>query len=84
MPEASGRRAVAAVLAVAGLVIVGDVTILSVYLRSDGPVSPIGVIAVAASLVRIGVSLVTVRHASAFRRREAVPAPSPVGRDARR
>ena len=84
LPEADGRRAAAAVLAVAGLVIIGDVTILGVYLGSDTPVSPLGVIAVAASLTRIGVSLLTVRCASAFRRRTVVPAPSPVGRDARR
>jgi len=84
LPEASGRRAVGAVLAVAGLVITGDVTILSVYLASDVPVSPFGVLAVAASLIRIGVSLVTVRRAATFRRRTTVPARSGTGRNPRR
>lgn len=80
LPEASGHRAVASVLAVAGLVIIGDVTIIGIYLGSDAR----GVIAVVASLIRIGASLLIVRRAAAFRRREAIPAPSLVGRDARR
>ena len=76
LPEASGRRAVGAVLAVAGLVITGDATIVTVYLASDVPVSPLGVLAIAASLIRIGVSLVTVRRAATVRRQTTAPARS--------
>ncbi|WP_125810254.1 permease prefix domain 1-containing protein [Actinoplanes sp. ATCC 53533] len=84
LPEASASRAAATVLAVAGLVVVGDVTIVGVYLCSGAPVQPLGLVAVTASLIRIGVSLLTVRRATALRRRVMVPDRSPVGRDARR
>lgn len=72
------------VLAVAGLVVIGDATILGVYLGSDARVSPLGVVAVAASLIRIGAGLAVVRRASALLRSNAVRARSAVGRDARR
>jgi hypothetical protein len=83
LPEAGARRAAAAALGVAGLTIAGDVTIVGVYLGSDPLATPLGIVAVVASLTRIGVSLVTVRCAAGFRRRAAVPARSPVARDAR-
>jgi len=68
LPEAGGRRAAAAVLAVAGLAIAGDVTIVGVYLESGYPARPLAMIAVAASLLRVGVSLVVVRRAAEVRR----------------
>jgi len=58
LPEASACRAAAAVLAVAGLVVVGDVTVVAVYVGSDAPAGALGIVAVAASLTRIGFSLV--------------------------
>jgi hypothetical protein len=83
LPEASARRAAGAVLAIAGLAIAGDVTTIGVYLGSDYLPTPLGIVAVAASLTRIGVSLVIVRHDAALRRRAAVPARPPVPHDAR-
>lgn len=79
LPEAGGRRVVTAVLAVTGLVAVGDATIVAVYLGSDAPATPLGIVAIAASLIRIGVSLVTVRRAATLRRRAVTPARSRVG-----
>jgi hypothetical protein len=84
LPEASPGRAVAAVLAVAGPAITGGLTVLGVYLGSDSPAQPPGMVAVAASLIRIGLGLLTVRRTAARRRRATVPARSPVGIDARR
>ncbi|MEV6637883.1 permease prefix domain 1-containing protein [Actinoplanes sp. NPDC051470] len=84
LPEAGAGRAVVAVLAVAGLAITGDLTILAVYLGSDAPTPPLGLVAVAASLIRIGFSSITIRRAAALRRRTATPDRSTVGRNARR
>jgi len=67
LPEAGDRRAAGAVLAVAALVIAGDVVILGGYLGSQPPVSPLGALAVAASLIRIGISLVVLRRTAALR-----------------
>jgi hypothetical protein len=77
LPEASAHGAATAVLAVAGLTVAGDVTIVGVHLASDAPATPLGIVAVAASLTRIVVSLVIVRRAAALRRRAAIPARSP-------
>lgn len=74
LPEAGPRRVVAAVLAVAGLVLAADITVIAIYTGSGIPWRPLAMIAVAASLVRIVGSLITVRHAASFvrfRRRRA-------------
>ena len=84
LPEAGAGRAVVAVLAVAGLAITGDLTILAVYLGSDAPTPPLGLVAVAASLIRIGFSSITIHRAATMRRRATGPDRSMVGRDARR
>lgn len=85
LPEASARRAASAVLAVAGLAIAGDLAIVGVYLASDSPAAPLGIVAIAASLTRVGVSLVIAHRAAALQRHGAIPARSPVRRrDTRR
>jgi hypothetical protein len=70
LPETSPGRALAGVVTVAGLAVTGDVAIIGVYLGSGGAARPLAVTAIAASLIRIGLSLVTIRHAVALRHRE--------------
>jgi hypothetical protein len=67
LPEAGPRRALAATVAVAALAATGDAFLIGVLIWSDIPVRPLAAIAVAASLTRIGCSLVTVRRATALR-----------------
>jgi HAAS domain-containing protein len=84
LPETGPGRALAGVVIVAGLAVTGDLAVIGVYLGSGGPARPLAVVAIAASLIRIGLSLVTIRHAAALRHREAGPVRSVVDRDARR
>jgi hypothetical protein len=64
IPEASPHRAITAVLAVAGLVLAVDTTIIVSYVWSGGPWRLLAVIAIAASLVRIVCGVWTLRDAS--------------------
>ena len=73
LPETSPGRALAGVVTVAGLAVTGDIAIIGIYLGSGGAARPLAVIAITASLTRIGLSLVTIRHAVALRHREAGP-----------
>ena len=66
LPEASPRRAITTVLAIAGLVLTADITVIAIYTQSDIPWRPLAIIAVAASLFRIVSSIITLRPASAI------------------
>lgn len=74
LPETGPRRALTAVAVVAGLALAADVTAIVMYARLGPPVSPPAVAAVAAvaapaaSLIRIGWSLLTVLAAARMRR----------------
>jgi hypothetical protein len=69
LPEAGPRRALTATLGVALLAMIADVAIIGVYRGSGMPIGPLAVVATAASLTRIGYSLIVVRHAIRLRRR---------------
>jgi hypothetical protein len=55
-------------MAIAGLVLAGDLTMVAVFARSDLPLTPLAVIAVTAGLVRLASSVMVVRHATGARR----------------
>jgi hypothetical protein len=76
LPEASAQRALAAARAVAALAATADLVIIGLYLRSDIPARALSIIAIAASLTRIGCSLVTIRRATALRNRLANQVPA--------
>jgi len=86
LPEASPYRALTATIAVAALALAGDLTVISLYLRSAAPMQPLAILAIGASLIRIPCSVVTLRHATLMRRRTPrAPGPAGTGRhDARR
>jgi hypothetical protein len=87
LPEASPSRALTATVAIATLALVGDLTVITVYLGSAAPLQPLAILAIGASLIRIACSVVTLRHATQIRHRGTLGAPeSPAtGRhDARR
>jgi len=71
LPELDPRRALTAVIGVAALAGGVDLLIIGGWLRSDPDASPLAVVAVAASAIRIGCVLVAVRRAVALRRRLA-------------
>jgi hypothetical protein len=68
LPEASPHRALAATAAIAALCIAGDLTMITIFLLSGTPTRALAVIAIAASLTRIGCSITTIRHAERMRR----------------
>jgi hypothetical protein len=71
LPETSPRRALAATAAVAGLCLIGDLTLLATLGLSGPPARPVAVVAVvavAASLTRIAASVVALRQANRLRR----------------
>jgi len=80
LPETGPRRALVAVVAVGVLVVGADVAVIAVYLGSGWPARPLGVVAVAASVIRSGCCLGAVRHAAALHRRLV----DRTGRDAHR
>jgi hypothetical protein len=87
LPEASPHRALTATIAVAALALVGDLTVITLYVRSAALVRPLAILAIGASLIRITCSLVTLRHATLMRRSSTPRAPEPAGtgrRDAHR
>ena len=67
LPETSPHRALAASTAIAGLCLIGDLTMITIYVLSGMPVRPLAAIAVAASLTRIAASITTMRHATQMR-----------------
>ena len=66
LPEASSHRAMTATIAIATLTLIGDVTVIGLYL-SPTAVRPLAILAISASLIRIAASLVTLRHATLMR-----------------
>jgi hypothetical protein len=79
VPEASPRRAVGGVLAVASLVLATDTTIIATYVRSGVPWRPLAVVAVGASLVRIVCGVRVLRGACLIWRATAAHDPVPPG-----
>ena len=69
LPETGPRRALAATIAIATLCIIGDLTMITMFMVSGAPTRPLAVIAIAASLTRIACSITTVRHATRMRSR---------------
>jgi hypothetical protein len=47
--------------------IIGDLTMINIFVVSGAPTRPLAVIAIAASLTRIACSITTVRHARRMR-----------------
>jgi hypothetical protein len=62
LPETGPHRALAATTAIAALCVIGDLTMITVYLLSGTPNRPLAVIAIAASLTRITCSIITMRQ----------------------
>jgi hypothetical protein len=69
LPETGPRRALAATTAIATLCLIGDLTVITMFMVSGAPARPLAVIAIAASLIRIACSITTVRHATRMRSR---------------
>jgi hypothetical protein len=67
LPETNPHRALAATTAIAALCLIGDLTMITIYLLSGTTVRPLAAVAVAASLTRIAGSVTTVRHAIQMR-----------------
>jgi MFS family permease len=67
-PEASPQRALIGTTIVAALALAGDLTVITLYLLSDTPLTPLAIPAIAASLIRIVCSLIAVRHITEMRR----------------
>lgn len=87
LPEASPDRALTATIAIAALAVAGDLTVITLYLRSGVPLRPLAIPAIGASLIRIACSVVILRRATLMRRDKTRPDPGPGGagrHDARR
>ena len=54
------------VFAIAGAVLLADLTVLAVYAGSNIPAQPLAALAITASLLRITCSIITLRHATAI------------------
>jgi hypothetical protein len=67
LPESSPRQALTATIAIAGAVLLADLTVLAVYAGSNMPAQPLAALAITASLLRITCSIITLRHATAAR-----------------
>jgi hypothetical protein len=74
LPETGTRRAMVAATAIAGLVVASDITMIVIYAGSAIPPQPLAIMAVAASLIRIGGSSFVLRHATVLRRDTSEPA----------
>jgi len=61
LPETEPRRALAATAGVAALAAVGDLFMIASYARSGLPAAPVAVVAVSASLLRIGCGVHVIR-----------------------
>jgi hypothetical protein len=69
LPETGPHRALAAVIAIAIVCIVGDLTMITVFALSGRPVQPLAAVAIAASLIRTTCGIITLRHATRMRSR---------------
>jgi hypothetical protein len=73
LPEATARHAIAGSALVAALAVSGDLVMIGLYVHSGSPARPLGVIAVAASTIRVVCSSVVLLRL-VVRGRPAVPA----------
>jgi hypothetical protein len=69
LPETGPHRALAATITIAAICIIGDLTVITMFMVSGAQTRPLAVIAIAASLTRIACSITTVRHATRMRSR---------------
>ena len=67
LPETGPRRALAATTAIAAMCIIGDLTMITIFMVSGAPTRPLAVIAIAASLTRITCSITTLQHTTRVR-----------------
>jgi hypothetical protein len=67
LPETNPHRALAATTAIAALCLIGDLTMITIYLLSGMPARTLAAVAVAASITRIAGSVTAMRHASRMR-----------------
>ena len=65
LPEASPHRALSATIAIAVIVLAADAAVIAAYARSDLALRPLAMVAISASLVRIGCSVTAICHAVA-------------------
>ncbi len=87
LPEAQPRRALTVTVAIAGLVLAADLTVIAIFLRSGIPMQTLAVFACTASLTRIACGIVAIRRTITMRHtlnRAATPVPSLEGPDAHR
>ena len=75
LPEATAHQALAGAAMVAGLALVGDLVMISLYVRSGLPARPVGMIAVAASTTRMVCSVIVIARARARRKPVVAAAP---------
>ena len=89
LPEATPRELTATIV-IAGFCIVGDLTMIGLYVTSTSPVGPMAAIAIGASAIRIGCgTVVTPRRpdaagAATHRRDQAGPPADGADHDVRR
>jgi hypothetical protein len=69
LPETGPHRALAATITIAAICIIGDLTVITMFLASGTPTRPLGLVAIAASLTRLACSITVVRHATRMRKR---------------
>jgi hypothetical protein len=69
LPETGPHRALAATTAIAALCLIGDLTMITIFVVTRTPTQSLALIAIAASLTRIACSITTMRHATRMRRR---------------
>ena len=69
LPETGPRRALAATITIATMCLIGDLTVITMFMVTGTPTRPLAIVAIAASLTRIACSITTVRHATRMRSR---------------
>jgi hypothetical protein len=67
LPETGPHRALAATTAIAAMCIIGDLTMITIFMLSSTPAPPLAVIAIAASLTRLACSITTLQHTTRLR-----------------
>ncbi|HEX6756921.1 MAG TPA: permease prefix domain 1-containing protein [Propionibacteriaceae bacterium] len=69
LPETGPRRALAATITIVTMCVIGDLTVITMFMVTGAPTRPLAIVAIAASLTRIACSITTVRHATRMRSR---------------
>jgi len=75
LPETAPRRALAATAGVAALAAIGDLVMIAFVARSGLPAAPLAVVAVSASLLRIGCGVHVVRRCHGHQQRSGALLP---------